>query len=113
VLLALGVPAARLLVEDRSRSTAENAAFSLPLAKGVGPGRWVLVTSAFHMPRAVATFCAAGWTGLVPWPTDYRSAGGGIDWDLTGHLDQLNLALKERAGNLAYRLTGRAGPEAC
>lgn len=115
VLLDLGVAPERLLLEERSRTTAENAAFSLPLAPAGRSGSWVLVTSAFHMPRAMATFCAAGWTGLVAWPTDHRSLGGAIrpDWDLAGHLAGLNLAAREWIGWLAYRVTGRLGAASC
>ena len=73
-------------------------------------GPWVLITSAFHMPRAMATFCAAGWRDLVPYPTDYR---GGffwreIGWDFSENLEELNIGIKEWVGLLAYRLTGRS-----
>jgi uncharacterized SAM-binding protein YcdF (DUF218 family) len=70
---------------------------------------WVLVTSAFHMPRAMRSFEAAGWTGLVAYPVDYRTAGftDDIGWNLTGNLLVLNTAIRETIGQLAYRLTGR------
>jgi hypothetical protein len=61
------------------------------------------------MPRALGTFCAAGWKNLVPYPTDYR--GGKIreriGWDLAGHLMDLNTGVKEWVGLLAYLMTGR------
>lgn len=109
-LMALGVPAARIVDETSSRNTAENAALSRMIARQVETGsrrRWVLVTSAFHMPRALATFCSAGWTDLVPWPVDHRSGGGTafrLDWDPAGRLAALNTATKEWVGFLAYRL---------
>ena len=66
-----GIAPWRLLLEGQSRNTAENARLSLALA-APGPGEtWVLVTSAFQMPRAMRSFNAAGWTGLVPGPVDY------------------------------------------
>lgn len=98
---------ARVLLEGKSRNTAENAAYSLNLVSDpMGP--WILVTSAFHMPRAVGSFCAAGWRDLVPYPVDFRGVGDlGLRWDLGGRLTQLNIGLKEWFGLLAYRVTGR------
>jgi len=71
--------------------------------------RWVLITSAFHMPRALQSFDAAGWPDIVPWPVDFRSRPWrrGIGWDLTGNMRQLNTALREHLGLLAYRLARR------
>ena len=107
--LGLGVAPARLLIEDRSRNTAENARLSLALASPDPNETWVLVTSAFHMPRAMRSFEAAGWAGLTPWPVDYRTAGftDRIGWDLTRNLRVLNIAIREQVGQLAYRLSGR------
>jgi uncharacterized SAM-binding protein YcdF (DUF218 family) len=117
ILRQLGLSEGRLIVEGRSRSTAENATFSRAMVSNV-EGTWVLVTSAFHMPRAVGSFCAAGWRNLVPYPTDYR--GGTfwdqIGWDLAGNLDDLNTGVKEWIGLLAYQMTGRIDaiiPDGC
>lgn len=104
-----GLNPERLLLESRSRNTAENASFSLALADPGADETWVLVTSAFHMPRAMRSFEAAGWSGLVAWPVDYRTSRftDDIGWDLTHNLQVLNTAIREQAGQLAYRLTGR------
>jgi len=104
-----GIDPDRLLLEGRSRNTAENASLSLALANPNADETWVLVTSAFHMPRAMRSFEAAGWPGLVAWPVDYRTAGftDDIGWDLTRNLQVLNTAIREQVGQLAYRLTGR------
>jgi uncharacterized SAM-binding protein YcdF (DUF218 family) len=69
----------------------------------------VLLTSAFHMPRAIRSFEAAGWAGVTPWPVDYRTTGFSdrIGWDLTRNLRVLNIAIREQVGQLAYRLSGR------
>jgi uncharacterized SAM-binding protein YcdF (DUF218 family) len=114
LFLSAGLAPGRLVLEAASRNTAENAQNALELREGGGEGAWLLVTSAFHMPRAVATFCAAGWTDLVPWPTDFRGQGfrTGIEWDLASHLSDLNTALREWVGLAAYRLTGRAADPA-
>ncbi|MCC5966663.1 MAG: YdcF family protein [Natronohydrobacter sp.] len=107
--LGLGVAPERLLIEDRSRNTAENAHLSLALANPDPSETWVLVTSAFHMPRAMRSFEAAGWAGVTPWPVDYRTAAflDRIGWNLTRNLQVLNIAIREQVGRLAYRVSGR------
>ena len=108
ILRQLGLSEDRMIVEGRSRTTAENATLSRAMAPDT-EGPWILVTSAFHMPRALGTFCAAGWRNLVPYPTDYR--GGKIrdqiGWNLAENLTDLNIGVKEWVGLLAYRITGR------
>src|SRR5690606_18132335 len=68
-----GLEPERLLLEDRSRNTAENARLAFALVRPGSEETWILVTSAFHMPRALRSFQAAGWEDVVPWPVDYRS----------------------------------------
>ena len=107
--IAQGIAPGRLLLESQSRNTAENARLSLALANPTPDDTWILVTSAFHMPRAMRSFESAGWPGLVAWPVDYRTSrfADGIGWDLTHNLQVLNTAIRESVGQLAYRLTGR------
>jgi uncharacterized SAM-binding protein YcdF (DUF218 family) len=104
-----GVASGRLLLEGKARNTAENARLSLALAAPGPDDVWVLVTSASHMPRAMLSFEAAGWVGLVAYPVDYRTGlfRDGIGWDLVGHLEILNAAIRAQVGQLAYRWTGR------
>jgi len=112
-LVDLGVSPSRIASETESRNTFENAELSLELVRNLSTGRggrWVLVTSAFHMPRAVASFCSAGWTDLVPWPVDHRAGGASafrFDWNPARNIDALNTAVKEWIGLLAYRLSWR------
>ena len=104
-----GIAPNRLLLEDRSRNTAENAVLSLAIAKPNPGDTWVLITSAFHMPRAMRSFENGGWMGLVAWPVDHRTSGfaDGIGWDLVRNMQILQTAIREQVGQLAYRLTGR------
>ena len=105
----MGVAAERLRLEERSRNTYENAVRSKAMV-GPQPGqRWLLVTSAAHMPRAVGVFRAEGWE-VIPYPVDYRTTGTGRDSRLFGFADSLDLvdiAAREWMGLLAYRLLGR------
>ncbi|SFB81933.1 YdcF family protein [Tropicimonas isoalkanivorans] len=104
----LGLDPERLKIENASRNTAENASMSFALAAPDPGERWVLVTSAFHMPRSMRTFERAGWTNLTPWPADFRTRGArGLGWNIAGTLSDLNLAAKEYVGLIAYGVTGR------
>jgi uncharacterized SAM-binding protein YcdF (DUF218 family) len=109
IFLGAGLDKSRLVLEGASRNTAENAIMSLEMAPDNRDGYWLLVTSAFHMRRAVASFCAAGWKNIVPWPTDYRSGGffDRIGWDFAKNLKDLNVGTKEWIGLAAYSLTRR------
>jgi len=106
----LGLDPARVAYEDESRNTYENAVFSYRLLHPRPGERWVLVTSAFHMPRAMGAFRKAGWHPL-PYPVDYRTFGtAGLNprFDLRVALNDLETALHEWVGLLAYRLLGRS-----
>jgi uncharacterized SAM-binding protein YcdF (DUF218 family) len=109
IFLGAGLDKSRLILEGASSNTAENAAMSLELAPDNLNGDWLLVTSAFHMRRAVASFCAAGWKNIVPWPTDYRTGGffDRIGWNFALNLNELNLGVREWIGLAAYGLTSR------
>lgn len=109
IFLGAGLDKRRLILESASRNTSENAALSLELASDNLDGDWLLVTSAFHMKRAVASFCAAGWKSIVPWPTDYRTGGftDRIGWNFALNLNDLNTGVREWIGLAAYSLTRR------
>lgn len=109
VFSSLGIDPERIIWEDQSRNTAENAQFSFDLVQPAPNETWVLVTSAFHMGRAMESFDAAGWRNVVPYPVDYRTGSftGGVGWDFSSNLQDLNTAIKEWVGRLGYRLTGR------
>ena len=70
-----GLPDGRVMLEDRARSTRDNAILSLPLARPQPGETWLLVTSAMHMPRSIGVFRSAGWPEMQPWPVDYRTTG--------------------------------------
>jgi len=106
---SLGVDPQRLTFESASRTTYENAVLSAAVP-GVDKTRpWLLLTSAWHMPRSMATFEKAGWN-VTPWPADYR-AGLETPWtqySLAEGAAKWHTALHEVLGLLVYRLTGRA-----
>ncbi|QDL38792.1 YdcF family protein [Rhodoferax sediminis] len=105
----LGVPTQRMQFEAASRTTYENAVLSAVLPDVDKTRPWLLVTSAWHMPRALATFHAAGWN-VTPYPVDYRT-GTRTPWteySMAKSLWRWQLALHEWAGWLAYRAAGHA-----
>lgn len=110
LLGALGVAPERLILENKSRDTYENAVFSKQMVQPKPGETWLLVTSAFHMPRSIGLFRAAGFD-VVPWPTDYRTTGAeGLSLFADDSDDALNnakIAIREWIGLFAYWLTGR------
>jgi uncharacterized SAM-binding protein YcdF (DUF218 family) len=107
---SLGIDRSRLIMERRSRNTLENAEFSKALANPKPGERWLLVTSAYHMPRSVGLFRKAGFP-VEPYPVDWRIA---TRLDLlsfttlaTDGLIRTDLATREWIGLTAYRLNGK------
>jgi uncharacterized SAM-binding protein YcdF (DUF218 family) len=99
----------RVVYEGQSRNTHENALFTARLVKPQPGERWLLVTSAFHMPRAVGTFRAAGWP-VVAYPVDFRSDDSLDDLRpfrmVSEGLRITDITVREWLGLLAYRLSG-------
>jgi uncharacterized SAM-binding protein YcdF (DUF218 family) len=106
----LGVARERIEFENASRTTAENASLTRRLVEPKPGERWLLVTSAWHMPRSVGTFRQAGFT-VTAYPVDYRTSGPGDRWRVfaaaSEGLRRLDLVAKEWAGLVGYRLAGR------
>ncbi len=105
----MGFDTERIVFEAESRNTWENAVFSRELVKPADGSRWLLVTSAAHMPRSVGVFRRGGWN-VVPYPVDFtvsdrqlRRPGPG----LAPGLMATRLAVREYVGLAAYRLMGR------
>ena len=108
--VALGIDPGRITIEDRSRNTDENARFVRDLLRPAPGQTWILVTSAYHMPRSVGLFRAAGFP-VVPYPVDYRTTGTWRDavpnLQLSVGLARLDFVTREWIGLVAYRLSGR------
>jgi len=107
---SLGIAADRITIEEESRDTAENAVFTKPLADPKPGERWLLVTSAYHMPRSIGAFRRVGFM-VEAYPVDYRTRG--VE-DLARPFPSLgeglrrgDTAVREWIGLLFYRLAGR------
>jgi uncharacterized SAM-binding protein YcdF (DUF218 family) len=109
---SFGIASERLAFDEDSRDTMENAVFSRKIAQPKPGERWLLVTSAYHMPRAIGVFRRAGFA-VEAYPADWRTRGP-IDMarpfgSLADGLKRTDTAVREWLGLLAYRLTGRTG----
>jgi len=107
--VSLGISRNRLIVERNSRNTHEHAvamAKMLPDKKG----RWVLITSAFHMPRSAGCFKKQG-INIIPYPVDYKTK---LKRKLSlisflpslGNIGNFNVAFHEWIGLIAYKTMG-------
>lgn len=105
-----GLDPARIVIENRSRNTYENALFTKELVEPKPGESWLLVTSAFHMPRSMGVFRKAGFP-VIAYPVDFRTAGPGDAEKTFGSLPpglaRLDFAVKEWIGMAAYYLAGR------
>jgi uncharacterized SAM-binding protein YcdF (DUF218 family) len=104
-----GIPRSRVELETRSRNTAENAAFSKVIANPKPGERWLLVTSAQHMPRAVGCFRAVGFpveAYPAAWRTDPEPQTA-PNLSIGRSLERLDSASREWLGLIVYRLTGK------
>lgn len=109
VFAALGLEPGRVRYEPAARNTVENARYCARLPD-LDPRRpWLLLSSAYHLPRALATFRRAGWN-VSPYPVDYRTPGHTPWWrfDWLDAAVHWQLALHEWLGLLVYRLVGWA-----
>lgn len=114
----LGLDPARVILEDRSRNTLENATETYKLVRPRKGENWLLITSAAHMPRAVGVFRKAGWR-VIPYPVDFNSTGKEpfkLSFNMVSGLSGLTNGLYYWAGMVFYRLTGKMdsffpGPE--
>lgn len=107
---AMGVPASAVIYERDSRTTAENAVFSARLAGIDVRAPWLLVTSAWHMPRSLAAFHKAGWSNITALPVDFRSSADlpVLSYSLGRSLSLWRIVLHEYAGVVWYRANGIA-----
>jgi uncharacterized SAM-binding protein YcdF (DUF218 family) len=103
-----GIAPARIILEEKSRTTHENAVYSKKLLRPAPGDVWVLVTSAIHMPRAMGAFTAAGWQ-VIPYPVDF-SVDPRTDlrarFSLSDGLSDSTWAAHEWVGLVGYRLMG-------
>lgn len=109
LLQSFGVDPERILLEDRSRNTIENARFTRELIDPRPGDRWLLVTSAYHMPRSMGCFRAVGLP-VEAWPVDFRTRGSEDALrpfrSVSAGLSRVDVAVREWVGLVTYWLLG-------
>jgi uncharacterized SAM-binding protein YcdF (DUF218 family) len=107
----IGFDSSRIIFESQSRNTRENALLSKEVINPKPGETWLLITSAFHMPRAIGCFRAIGWPVLA-YPVDYATIGGvgfglaDLRFSPAAGLGGLRVVLHEATGLLSYVLLG-------
>ena len=111
ILQSFGIDPARLMAEDRSRNTYENAVFSKQLVNPKPGERWLLVTSAYHMPRSMGIFRQVSFP-VEAYPVDFRTRGwidAAVPFDTLGDgMRRTDTAMREYVGLVAYWITARS-----
>ena len=103
-----GIAPARILLEEKSCITRENAVYAKELLRPAPGETWVLITSAYHMPRSMGAFTAVGWQ-VIPYPVDFsidRQTELRASFNLVDGLHDSTLAGHEWVGLVGYRLMG-------
>jgi uncharacterized SAM-binding protein YcdF (DUF218 family) len=108
---SFGIAKNRIILESKSRDTDENARFTKELLLPKPGERWLVVTSAHHMPRAIGVFRAAGFP-VEAYPVDFRTRGA-IDLlrpfsNVGDGLRRTDTAAREWVGLVVYWMTGRS-----
>lgn len=106
---SLGLAARDLILESQSRNTWENVQLSRALVAPRPQERWLVITSAAHMPRTVGIFCEQQWP-VTPYPVDFRANPKRLllmEVSFADHLLALRWASREWVGLIAYYFTGK------
>lgn len=110
-LRRLGISDSEVRYETRSRDTYENIIYSRAIARPGKGSVWILVTSAWHMPRAMA-LAKKYWPGvMLAYPVDYQTLGTNADikpsFDILGNYEAATMAMREYLAILLYRIGGK------
>lgn len=104
-----GLDTTRIIFEENSRNTYENAKFSKHIATPKNNENWILITTSWHMPRSMGVFKKVGWK-VIPYPVDHKTNPDHLykcNFNFAGNLNTLKIAMKEWIGLMAYFATGK------
>lgn len=111
MFIDLGIDKSRLILESKSRNTYENALYSIETVSPKPWENWLLITSAFHMPRSLGIYRKVGWKNVIPWPVDYYTRGSEDYFKFSAFpnktIGRTDLAAREWTGLIAYWFTGK------
>ncbi|MFC1762742.1 YdcF family protein [Planctomycetota bacterium] len=104
-----GLDLARVLLEENSRNTFENIQLTQKLVQPHSAENWILITSAWHMPRAIGIARQANWS-VIPYPVDHWTLPGKLlrlEFNFEEHLKNLSTGIREWVGLTAYYMNGK------
>jgi uncharacterized SAM-binding protein YcdF (DUF218 family) len=104
-LMRLGLDPSRVVYDEKARNTYENAVYTRELVRPQPGERWLLITSASHMPRAYGAFSKIGWGDIIPYPVGYRARTTFLSG--AREYETLAYAVHEWIGLAVYRIMGR------
>jgi uncharacterized SAM-binding protein YcdF (DUF218 family) len=113
-LQSIQIPDSAMIIESNSKNTYENAVFTKKILDSLNmKGNYLLVTSAYHLPRAMAVFKKAGYTNLYAYPTNRVSGARRYTFDhllipSSDALFSLQFLIHEWVGYMAYKIKGYA-----
>lgn len=105
----IGIKKNRIIYENKARNTFENVIYTKQIAQPQPEETWIVVSTAYHLPRAVGIFCKQNWN-IIPYPADFHTNPEELlapSLNLSGNLQQLNEGIHEWLGLTAYYLTGK------
>jgi len=106
-----GLEGRNIVYEENSKNTYENVVFTNEIMNPKPEEEWIVVTSAYHMPRTIGIFQKIGWD-ITPYQCDQRTDGTYRLFtdlpNLAGNYGQINNALKEIIGSFVYYITGKS-----
>ena len=107
----MGIDISYIIFESKSRNTFENILFSKKIINPKEFENWLLVTSSFHMSRAINVAEKLNWK-FIPYPVDFRTSKKLISFkpglSLLDNFNSFNLASHEVVGLISYYLLGRS-----
>ncbi|MCW8887708.1 MAG: YdcF family protein [Gammaproteobacteria bacterium] len=109
LFLQQGLNIDQIIFERDSRNSYENVIFSHKLVQPHPDEKWLLITTAWHMPRSRGIFCKSHWD-VIPYPVDYRTQRDNlfrVELDFSENLKLLVTGVKEWLGIVAYSLSGK------
>lgn len=109
-LADVGIAKDRILLEPNALNTYQNGKLTRDLLKPKADEKWLLVTSAYHMPRSIGVFRNAGFE-VIAAPVDYRTRDARdllrMFPSIPAGLERLDLGVREWIGLFGYWITGR------
>ena len=110
MLVAIGYGLSNVIFENKSQNTYENFLYSKDLVNPQNGENWIVITSAFHMPRAIGTAQKTGWDNIIAYPVDYRFPNSTkiselLSFKILRNFKLMNIVMHEYLGIIVYRFT--------